>query len=557
MPAASVTSLMTIVRPPEECPVAAWVRAWLGEFQAKSGRPLRVLHIGNIANYAFNNAKIMRRWGIDADVIDDDFYHIMGAPEWEEALVDGDFGAEYAPDWWGLDLHGYQRPEWFIQGPAAPGFAYQYSRRSGHRTSSVILRRAINLYRWQLGSRGRAARLVRSIYGDKPMLAKHVALRSIMRMFTGLFAWFGKRSTSSRRVDFGPSGVKWPAEQGGQFGAVARADDTTEPNLIGYRAHSRLIAATLAHYDIVQGYVLSGVYPGVVGFRNYAVYELGTLRDVPFQDDAMGRICAWVYRSAPHVFVTNIDCIEAARRLGLAEEKTHPVLHAFDCDKAFEYSSRNRAIMPVATDPPVFLAPARHHWVSGHSSWRKGNDIIIIAARRLADRGLRFRITFVDWGQEVSESRRLIGELGIEDYFEWVKPVSKPVFWPRYMRAVGVIDQFVAPALGGIALEALALGRPLLTHLDFEATKLFFTEPPPIFNVSSVETLAEAMATLIADPYDAAGIGNAGQVWMLREHSVERQLAAQLEVYQQLLAADRVGAAGSRIKAAADTEALG
>ncbi|KAG1702758.1 hypothetical protein GQR58_004261 [Nymphon striatum] len=42
---------------------------WLEEFEIENGRPLRVLHIGNIANNAFINAKIMRKIGIHADVV--------------------------------------------------------------------------------------------------------------------------------------------------------------------------------------------------------------------------------------------------------------------------------------------------------------------------------------------------------------------------------------------------------------------------------------------------------------------------------------------------------
>src|SRR5262249_54225877 len=154
----------------------------------------------------------------------------------------------YAPDWWSLDLHGYRRPEWFIQGPAAPAFAYHHARRSGHRLRSAILRRAINLYRWQLGSPGCTARVFRRLYGNRAMLAKRVAIRGVMRMFTGIFAWFSNRSTSSRPAGHGANGPKEADEwelASGRFGAVPDVDDMTEPHLIGYRAHSRVVAAAL------------------------------------------------------------------------------------------------------------------------------------------------------------------------------------------------------------------------------------------------------------------------------------------------------------------------
>src|SRR5688500_18130008 len=89
---------------------------WLLRFERDHGRPLRVLHIGNIANNAYNNAKIQRQQGIDADVICHDYYHVMGSPEWEDADFRGEIADPFYPDWWRVDLNGFSRPTWFAQG---------------------------------------------------------------------------------------------------------------------------------------------------------------------------------------------------------------------------------------------------------------------------------------------------------------------------------------------------------------------------------------------------------------------------------------------------------
>ena len=46
--------------------------------------PPRVLHIGNIANNAYLNARILNEAGIPSDVLVYDYYHVMACPEWEE-----------------------------------------------------------------------------------------------------------------------------------------------------------------------------------------------------------------------------------------------------------------------------------------------------------------------------------------------------------------------------------------------------------------------------------------------------------------------------------------
>ncbi len=57
---------------------------WLRSFQKKHGRALRVLHVGNIADNAYINAKFLRSVGVDAHVLCCDYYHIMATPEWED-----------------------------------------------------------------------------------------------------------------------------------------------------------------------------------------------------------------------------------------------------------------------------------------------------------------------------------------------------------------------------------------------------------------------------------------------------------------------------------------
>ncbi len=92
---------------------------WLEQVEVSLGRPLRVLHVGNIANNGYQNAKIMRRAGIDADCIAYDYYHVMGAAEWEDAEFSGPIGDPFFPDWWRVRLKGFTRPKWFVQGPRA------------------------------------------------------------------------------------------------------------------------------------------------------------------------------------------------------------------------------------------------------------------------------------------------------------------------------------------------------------------------------------------------------------------------------------------------------
>ncbi|MDX4013133.1 hypothetical protein Q6A86_09055, partial [Aliarcobacter skirrowii] len=77
---------------------------------------MKVLHIGNIANNAYLNAKILNQYGIKSDVLSRDYYHIMGCPEWEDADFEGDYGDDNLPSWNKVDLKGFKSPSWFVKG---------------------------------------------------------------------------------------------------------------------------------------------------------------------------------------------------------------------------------------------------------------------------------------------------------------------------------------------------------------------------------------------------------------------------------------------------------
>lgn len=485
---------------------------WPARFERRHGRKPRVLHICNVANYAYANARLMRQHGIDADVVDPDFYHIMATPEWYDTEVTGDYGDEFFPDWKNLEFGPYARPDWFIQGPRDMVFQYLALRGAddhrGARRLRCTIEQANNLRAY---TQNRNALLRRLLESSAPLAraAKTVAKRTIFRM---------PPVPSSRHLATTPLlDEEWRKS----VPEVLLPLDTVAP----------LLHSALAGYDVIQGYTVAGMYPAFLRLPNFTAYELGTLRGLPFEDLPMGQLCAWTYRNAPAVFVTNVDCIASAQRLGISEERIYPVLHAFDCDAAFRHVPSGPLPQGLHVKPPFFFAPARHHWRDGNESWLKGNDVVIRAAGLLKRAGYDFRIVFVEWGKELELSRALIASEGIEDRVVWVRPLSRPSVWKIYSAAIAVIDQFRAAAFGGVALETMALGRRLVTRFDNIAAAAFFGTQPPIFNAATPDGVYRHLRTILDDPHDLRGIGAAASEWMQREHSVEQQLRTQFAVF--------------------------
>jgi glycosyltransferase involved in cell wall biosynthesis len=124
------------------------VESWVADFRTLHGRSPRVLHIGNIANNAYLNAKALNEVGIESDVLCYDYYHIMGCPEWEDGDFEGRIRNDFLPNWSDVKLRGFHRPRWFIQAPLRDAVSYLIARREGARVAAWWRWRRNEIRRW-------------------------------------------------------------------------------------------------------------------------------------------------------------------------------------------------------------------------------------------------------------------------------------------------------------------------------------------------------------------------------------------------------------------------
>lgn len=509
-----------------EAAAQAEALGWLGEVRARLGRPLRVLHIGNIANNAFNNARIQRRHGIDADVLSFDYYHIMATPEWEEASFAAAPGDAFFPDWHSVDLGGYRRPRWFASGPLADCSRYLRA----HVEQGAEADRL-----WARLEHERFIRCSRSLRAQAGLFRRKVGWKlAYERKKLNARLGRGEDGPEGAALGVGSLGLaglerRWQEQRQGRAFPAQRSD------LDYYWERFRHFAALLPHYDIVQGYAIDGLWPLLAG-RAYAAYEHGTLRSLPFEDNPTGRLTALCFGLADQVLVTNLDCLASTDRLGLDSARILPLPHAFDDQRLRDFAAAHAGLQPPA-DRLRFFTPARQDWRDGDPNLAKGNDRFLRAAATLAGEGVDFEIVAVRWGRDVESSEALAAELGLEQRLRWVEPMQKPDLWRAYLTSHAVIDQFALPAFGGVTFEALALGRRVLNALDIPAAERFFGTAPPLLVASSVEEIAAALRQVTADAPDRAGLGARGAAWIEHFHSAPRIMALQARAYRALLAA--------------------
>jgi len=319
-----------------------------------------------------------------------------------------------------------------------------------------------------------------------------------------------------------------------------RGDKLNESDLLGYKYVIALWRKLFSRYDIIQAYSTDPILPLLCDKRPYVAYSHGTLRDIPFQNDLVGKRTLLSYDSADAVVITNADSIEKARYIKKDGRRIVFGLHGFDERRVAaliernDLSSHTDGRFGFGNDVKLFFAPARHHWKDGFPTWLKGNDNVIEAVKIVgkADVG-SFKVAFVEWGKEVGLSRKLIEELGIDEYFCWVTPLRKTDLLNAYRAVDCVIDQFVLPCLGGITMEVMAVGEtPVITLLDDEKMKEFYGETIPLYNCSTPEEIAAAMLEVITQPDQASEKVRLCGEWMSKYHSHRLVVEKQIQAYK-------------------------
>ena len=500
-------------------------------------RPLRVLFIGNIANNSYYFAKFLRSEGVEADVLCYDDYWVMSSPEWEEADFEGVPADLFFPDWTSLDLKGYERPRWFAQGPFALSVDYLRAKQEGRRADAERGFRDLSRAR-EFAARPATRQSMKALGPLKRFLPARVA-SVVERRIKELLA--PRRAHTATPADPAPF-LSRCHELADEFRQrfPERPDLLTLSDSLQYQQNVLSIVELFRHYDVVQGSAVDPLYPMLARFQPYTAFEHGTLRHAPealwaykgpFHDAPLSRLTALSYALAGHVFISNADCLESARRLRLSSFE--PMPHPMDENDFLPPSEPREAIRNRRGGQLSFFCPIRHDWVD------KGTDRYIRAIPELA-RALEtpFTVCFTPWGKEIERSKQLIRELGCEDRVRWVGPFGRVQLARRLRESDVVFDQLAYPSFSGLTPRALSCGTPVIAAYEPAGMAWMFSEAAPVLAARSVDDLVRQTLRAI-DPGFARRYRTEARTWIERHHSRERVVRALLGAYERLVASAR------------------
>ena len=128
---------------------------------------------------------------------------------------------------------------------------------------------------------------------------------------------------------------------------------------------------------------------------------------------------------------------------------------------------------------------------------------------------------------------------GLDADLELIEGLHHDAAFERYRGADIVVDQLNAGWYGLFAIEAMALGKPVVTFLHDEAvrrTEEAFGTRVPIVSATA-DTLRESLRPLVADAARRRELGAASREYVERVHDLERVTDLLLDLYARLVGA--------------------
>ena len=474
---------------------------------------LRVLHIGNIANNAYNIANGLRRYtSIEADVFTHGYKHYISQPEWEDADIDSiQFSETRPPDWTKVDLNEFMRPNWYHE-----DFDLSLKRHMSSLQERDHLRKLI-------GNEQAVCELVRLIDStEQSGVSSEDMFWTLRALYKGDTAFWPKTVVQS----------EWAQYLVDEFNRLLREklSSISKPSIETCFERSWQLKQLFSYYDIIQAYgVWEPMYPLILTPGIPRVnFEHGSMREHPFAGDDVGNLLALSYHKSEWNIITNGDAIHAARRLGL--EKFSFVPHPVD-DQKFRPSvtGLRNSLLKEYDCTHILLNPSRQHW------GLKGNDRLLKALAGVVKKtAFKPVLLLARWGQEINRTEKLIDSLGLDKFVTWIPPLPKRRL-AEYINASDIVlDQFVLGCFGTTTPEGLACAKPVLVSYDYELHEWCFPEAPPVLHCSDPDEIEGQLTYLLCNPQKALEIGKASQVWFEKYHSLKTVIQKHLEIYERI-----------------------
>jgi glycosyltransferase involved in cell wall biosynthesis len=233
-----------------------------------------------------------------------------------------------------------------------------------------------------------------------------------------------------------------------------------------------------------------------------------------------------------HFGLTFVPRLAQFRLLRAARRKS--VMHWLGSD--IRGKPREQLAWADAADAQVVGSYDAIRWVPDAEVIPPGVDLARIAPAPPSDRARPLIVHAPSSRRRKGTEHVLAAVEGLDADLELVEGLHHDEAFERYRAADVVVDQLNAGWYGLFAIEAMALGKPVVTFLHDEAvrrTEAAFGIEVPLVSATA-GTLREALRPLVADAARRRELGAASRAYVERVHDLETVTDSLLALYARL-----------------------
>ncbi|MEQ1756370.1 MAG: glycosyltransferase [Micropepsaceae bacterium] len=189
-------------------------------------------------------------------------------------------------------------------------------------------------------------------------------------------------------------------------------------------------------------------------------------------------------------------------------------------------------------DDTEFLIPVRMVWKEplpaglSRIENKKTDEMLKGFAEVRRRTALKPKLFIIEKGPHVSETKELLAKLEIADQVTWLREMSQSSLLEWYRRVDVVFDQLGEHMIGGIALDAMLIGRPVIANARPEIFVPLFGEPSPICHATNATDVAAHIGRLVNSPVVRRKMGLQCREYVTRNFNGTRTAEDMLEFFR-------------------------
>ncbi len=275
-------------------------------------------------------------------------------------------------------------------------------------------------------------------------------------------------------------------------------------------------AKALSEFDVV--YAANMPFAAYASGAPYSVCPTGgEVRVACGKPDVLGHVLRLSFSSARFVTISNPHLLSHCRRLGFGNGVYLPF--PVDDQRYCPGEGQARIQWEQAYGKGVFVfTPVRlDEGVKGFGGSLFEALLQVIRVRPEA------RFVLIAWGDHASRMKDRINNSQFRRHFILLHPVGKKRLIDYYRSCDVVLDQLVWGYYGATALEAAAIGKPIVMKLrNDQYAPLYQGDVAPVAHATDLSDVINHLTHLIGRADERVHVGTDLRQWLVRTHGAER-----------------------------------